>query len=150
KVGHGRAPACGPRVRRRRPLRAADGGGRSRRAGRAEGASGRRRPPSSSAKATTGRSRAPRTSSAWSARCASPGCRTEPLARGRWSARTLPGGRAFAAALPETHAMKLQKIYAALLTADLAAAEGWYTKLLGRGPDNRPMDTLVQWELFDG
>ena len=45
--------------------------------------------------------------------------------------------------------MKVQKIYTALLTANLAAAEGWYTKLLGRGPDNRPMDTLVQWELFD-
>jgi catechol 2,3-dioxygenase-like lactoylglutathione lyase family enzyme len=45
--------------------------------------------------------------------------------------------------------MKPQKMYAALLTSDLAAAEGWYTKLLGRGPDNRPMDTLVQWELFD-
>ena len=45
--------------------------------------------------------------------------------------------------------MKLRKIYTALLTADLAAAEDWYTKLLGRGPDNRPMDTLVQWELFD-
>ncbi len=45
--------------------------------------------------------------------------------------------------------MKLHKMYTAFLTADLAAAEGWYTKLLGRGPDNRPMDTLVQWELFD-
>jgi catechol 2,3-dioxygenase-like lactoylglutathione lyase family enzyme len=45
--------------------------------------------------------------------------------------------------------MNLQKVYTALLTADLAAAEGWYTRLLGRGPDNRPMDTLVQWELFD-
>ena len=45
--------------------------------------------------------------------------------------------------------MNPQKTYTALLTADLAAAEGWYTKLLGRGPDNRPMDTLVQWELFD-
>ena len=45
--------------------------------------------------------------------------------------------------------MKVQKIYTALLTADLAAAEAWYTKLFGRGPDNRPMDTLVQWELFD-
>jgi catechol 2,3-dioxygenase-like lactoylglutathione lyase family enzyme len=44
--------------------------------------------------------------------------------------------------------MNVQKIYTALLTADLAAAERWYTKLLGRGPDNRPMDTLVQWELF--
>jgi catechol 2,3-dioxygenase-like lactoylglutathione lyase family enzyme len=45
--------------------------------------------------------------------------------------------------------MKLQKIYISLLTKDLAMAENWYTKLLGRGPDNRPMDTLVQWELFD-
>ncbi len=45
--------------------------------------------------------------------------------------------------------MNLQKIYTALLTTDLAAAERWYTNVLGRGPDNRPMDTLVQWELFD-
>ena len=45
--------------------------------------------------------------------------------------------------------MNLQKSYTALLTADLAAAESWYAKLLGRGPDHRPMDTLVQWELFD-
>lgn len=43
--------------------------------------------------------------------------------------------------------MSLQKIYTSLLTADLAAAEAWYTKLLGRGPDNRPMAPLVQWEL---
>ena len=45
--------------------------------------------------------------------------------------------------------MNLEKMYSTLLTADLAAAERWYTKLLGRGPDHRPMDTLVQWELFD-
>jgi predicted enzyme related to lactoylglutathione lyase len=45
--------------------------------------------------------------------------------------------------------MNIQKIYAALLTADLTGAEGWYTKLLGRGPDHRPMDTLAQWELYD-
>ncbi|NEW38164.1 VOC family protein [Nocardia cyriacigeorgica] len=43
--------------------------------------------------------------------------------------------------------MNVQKIYPALLTADLAAAEDWYTKLLGRAPDHRPMPTLVQWEL---
>jgi catechol 2,3-dioxygenase-like lactoylglutathione lyase family enzyme len=43
----------------------------------------------------------------------------------------------------------VQTIYTALLTADLEAAESWYTKLLGRRPDHRPMDTLVQWELFD-
>jgi catechol 2,3-dioxygenase-like lactoylglutathione lyase family enzyme len=45
--------------------------------------------------------------------------------------------------------MNLQKLYTVFLTADLAAAEDWYTRLLGRRPDNRPMDTLVQWELFD-
>jgi catechol 2,3-dioxygenase-like lactoylglutathione lyase family enzyme len=45
--------------------------------------------------------------------------------------------------------MKLQKAYTALRTADLAAAEGWYTKLFGRRPDYRPMDTMVQWELSD-
>lgn len=43
--------------------------------------------------------------------------------------------------------MNLQKIYTALLVSDLPAAERWYTKLLGRGPDNRPMDTLAQWEI---
>lgn len=45
--------------------------------------------------------------------------------------------------------MKLQKIYTSLLTTDLPRAEVWYTRLLGRGPDNRPMNTLVQWELFN-
>jgi len=45
--------------------------------------------------------------------------------------------------------MNAQKIYPALLTADLAAAERWYTRLLGREPDYRPMDTLLHWELFD-
>jgi catechol 2,3-dioxygenase-like lactoylglutathione lyase family enzyme len=47
------------------------------------------------------------------------------------------------------HRMNLQKINTSLLTADLAAAEDWYTRLLGHRPDHRPMDTLVQWELFD-
>jgi catechol 2,3-dioxygenase-like lactoylglutathione lyase family enzyme len=45
--------------------------------------------------------------------------------------------------------MNLQKTYSALLTANLETAERWYTRLLGRGPDYRPMETLVQWELFD-
>ncbi|MBS7542832.1 VOC family protein [Ancylobacter oerskovii] len=45
--------------------------------------------------------------------------------------------------------MPSHKIYTFLLTSDLTAAEAWYTRLFGRGPDNRPMDTLVQWELFD-
>jgi catechol 2,3-dioxygenase-like lactoylglutathione lyase family enzyme len=45
--------------------------------------------------------------------------------------------------------MNLQRTDSSLLTADLAAAEGWYTKLLGRRPDHRPMPTLLQWELSD-
>lgn len=45
--------------------------------------------------------------------------------------------------------MSQHKIYTFLLTANLGAAEAWYTKLFGRGPDNRPMGTLIQWELFD-
>ena len=45
--------------------------------------------------------------------------------------------------------MNLQKLYPALFTSDLAAAEAWYTKLLGRGPDYRPMDSLLHWELSD-
>lgn len=46
--------------------------------------------------------------------------------------------------------MSFQRIYTFLLTADLAVSEAWYTKLFGRKPDNRPMDSLVQWEIFDG
>jgi len=45
--------------------------------------------------------------------------------------------------------MKLQKMYAVLLTDDVDAAEAWYSKLLGRTPDFRPMKTMVQWELSD-
>jgi catechol 2,3-dioxygenase-like lactoylglutathione lyase family enzyme len=45
--------------------------------------------------------------------------------------------------------MHPRKTYTSLRTADLTAAEVWYTKLLGRGPDYRPMDTLVQWELSE-
>ena len=45
--------------------------------------------------------------------------------------------------------MKLEKTYPSLLTADLAAAELWYMRLLGRAPDYRPMPTLLHWELSD-
>ena len=45
--------------------------------------------------------------------------------------------------------MAIRKSYASLLVADMAAGEAWYTKLLGRGPDHRPMPTLLHWELSD-
>ncbi|MGN7928979.1 VOC family protein [Sphingopyxis sp. 22461] len=45
--------------------------------------------------------------------------------------------------------MNLEKIYPSFLTADLAVAERWYTALFGRGPDYRPMPTLLHWELSE-
>ena len=45
--------------------------------------------------------------------------------------------------------MKPEKTYPSLFTADLAAAERWYGKLFGRGPDYRPMPTLLHWELSE-
>ena len=45
--------------------------------------------------------------------------------------------------------MTIRKSYASLLVADMEAGEAWYTKLLGRGPDYRPMPTLLHWELSD-
>ena len=33
---------------------------------------------------------------------------------------------------------------------DLEAAEAWYTALLERAPDARPMDGLLEWHLTDG
>ena len=45
--------------------------------------------------------------------------------------------------------MTIRKSYASLLVADMAAGEAWYTKLLGRGPDHRPMPTLLHWEFAD-
>jgi catechol 2,3-dioxygenase-like lactoylglutathione lyase family enzyme len=46
--------------------------------------------------------------------------------------------------------MNLQKLYTILRVADMAAAEAWYTKVLGRRPDTRPRKTLVQWEFDQG
>lgn len=41
--------------------------------------------------------------------------------------------------------MEIQGIYAALATADMERAEAFYTHLFGRAPDDRPMDSLIQW-----
>lgn len=45
--------------------------------------------------------------------------------------------------------MTPEKIYTSLLAIDLPAAERWYGKLFGRGPDHRPMPTLLHWELSE-
>lgn len=41
--------------------------------------------------------------------------------------------------------MRIQGIYAALATANMAASEAFYASLFGRGPDDRPMEGLIQW-----
>jgi catechol 2,3-dioxygenase-like lactoylglutathione lyase family enzyme len=44
--------------------------------------------------------------------------------------------------------LNVQGLYAAMLVSDLKQAEAFYTKVLGRGPDDRPMPTLIQWRGF--
>jgi predicted enzyme related to lactoylglutathione lyase len=41
--------------------------------------------------------------------------------------------------------MRIQGIYAAVAATDMKASEDFYTKIFGRGPDDRPMDSLIQW-----
>lgn len=43
--------------------------------------------------------------------------------------------------------MDIQGLYAAVAVTDMDRAEAFYTAMLGRGPDDRPMDGLVQWRL---
>lgn len=46
--------------------------------------------------------------------------------------------------MPVTH------VLAQATVSDLDRAERWYAALLGRGPDHRPMDGLLEWHLTDG
>ncbi len=41
--------------------------------------------------------------------------------------------------------MKIQGLFAIANVADMDKGEAFYTKLLGRAPDDRPMDGLIQW-----
>ena len=44
--------------------------------------------------------------------------------------------------------LMVQGLYAAMLVSNLKAAETFYSKVLGREPDDRPMPTLIQWRGF--
>lgn len=46
--------------------------------------------------------------------------------------------------------MDVQFVFAAMSVSDLAVASAFYTRALGRGPDDRPMETLVQWRYGHG
>lgn len=41
-------------------------------------------------------------------------------------------------------------ILAQCTVSDLSTAEKWYSEILGRVPDSRPMDGLLEWHLGDG
>ena len=45
--------------------------------------------------------------------------------------------------------MHIQGLYAVVSTAEMGRAEAFYTPLLGREPDDRPMDGLIQWRPTD-
>jgi catechol 2,3-dioxygenase-like lactoylglutathione lyase family enzyme len=45
--------------------------------------------------------------------------------------------------------MTIKRVLAQSTVTDLAMAEDWYTRLLGRSPDARPMPGLLEWHLAD-
>lgn len=52
------------------------------------------------------------------------------------------------AVAPTSDPIDVQGLYAAMLVSDLAAAQAFHTRVLGRGPDDRPMPTRSQWRGF--
>lgn len=45
--------------------------------------------------------------------------------------------------------MAFTRVSAEVIVADHAAGVRWYERLLGRPPDERPMDGLAEWQLTD-
>ncbi len=44
----------------------------------------------------------------------------------------------------------IKNVLAGLGVTDLGRAEGWYTRLIGRAPDTRPMDGLIEYRFSGG
>lgn len=45
--------------------------------------------------------------------------------------------------------MSINHVLAVAPVADIDTARTWYERLFGRAPDNRPMDSLVEWRVTD-
>jgi glyoxylase I family protein len=43
----------------------------------------------------------------------------------------------------------INHVLAVIPVADINISRGWYERLLGRTPDNRPMDGLAEWRVTD-
>lgn len=46
--------------------------------------------------------------------------------------------------------MSVQQVFAVVAVSDVEEAADWYERLTGRPPTNRPMPTLVEWQMTDG
>lgn len=46
--------------------------------------------------------------------------------------------------------MEIQELYATVCVSEIEHSVAWYTRLIGREPDDRPMDGLVQWRNLGG
>jgi glyoxylase I family protein len=46
--------------------------------------------------------------------------------------------------------MTIEHVLAVVPVTDLDRSRRWYEKLLGRAPDNKPMPTLVEWQVVPG
>lgn len=49
-----------------------------------------------------------------------------------------------------SHVTEVDAIYAVACVRDIETSAAWYSALLGREPDDRPMEGLVQWRQGDG
>lgn len=45
--------------------------------------------------------------------------------------------------------MAIDHVLAVIPVADIDTARGWYERLFGGAPDNRPMDGLAEWRVTD-
>ena len=45
--------------------------------------------------------------------------------------------------------MKIDYLYAAVFVKDIPSSQAFYARILGRAPDDKPMETLVQWRGFN-
>lgn len=46
--------------------------------------------------------------------------------------------------------MTIQNVLAGIGVSDLPAAERWYARLIGRAPDAKPMDEVIEYEFAAG
>jgi glyoxylase I family protein len=45
--------------------------------------------------------------------------------------------------------MTIEHVLAVVPVADINAAQSWYERLLGRAPDNRPMESVAEWRITE-